>query len=300
MDWVERISGIKRWSRGGYRAPHKPLLILYALGRFQARGDEPIPYRTAEEHLKRLLDEFGPSAGSTPAYPFHHLTNDGLWIVDTAQDRGSPGPYVTRLRESDARGRLAPELVAALRDDPQLLAQIARSLLDANFAPSLHADICMLAGLRLEAVEVPAQGAQQHSGEPRDPAFRDGVLVAYEYRCAFCGYDGWLDRTSVGLEAAHVQWWAFGGPDRMGNGLCLCSLHHKLFDKGVLGLTDEHAITVSVKFVGRSSSAEDLVLALNGRPAIAPQAGFPTVELERIEWHRRQVFREPARHATAA
>ncbi|ASU81824.1 HNH endonuclease [Nocardiopsis gilva YIM 90087] len=299
MDWVERIAGIKRWSRGGYRAPHKPLLILYALGRFQAEGDAPIPYRAAEGHLKRLLDEFGPSTATTPAYPFHHLTNDGLWMVDTAYHHGSPGPYVTRLRESDARGRLTPELVVALREDPQLLARIARSLLDANFEPSLHADICMLTGLSLEAVEVPPNGAQC-AVEPRDPAFREQVLVAYEYRCAFCGYDGWLDNVAVALEAAHVQWWAFDGPDRPDNGLCLCSLHHKLFDKGVLGLTDEHSIAVSAKFVGRASSAQDLVVALSGRPAAEPQAGFPAVELERIDWHCRQVFRGPARQAAAA
>nr|WP_244301910.1 MULTISPECIES: hypothetical protein [Microbispora] len=44
MDWVERVAGIKPWKRHGERAPHKPLLLLYALGRLregQADGSTP-------------------------------------------------------------------------------------------------------------------------------------------------------------------------------------------------------------------------------------------------------------------
>nr|WP_221308859.1 HNH endonuclease [Nocardiopsis mwathae] len=275
------------------------MLILYALGRFQARGDEPIAYRTAEGHLSRLLEEFGPPKETTPAYPFHHLTTDGLWIVDTAYAHGSPGPYVTRLRECDARGRLAPELVNALGNDPPLLGRIARSLLEANFEPSLHADICMLAGVSPGAAEPGAAGVRR-TVRSRDPAFREEVLDAYGHRCAFCGFDGRLDRSTVALEAAHVQWWAFDGPDHPGNGLSLCSLHHKLFDRGVLGLTGERSIAVSQRFTGTGRSAEELVLALHGRPVALPQPGVPDVEVERIDWHHRQVFRAPARSAAAA
>nr|WP_067168908.1 HNH endonuclease [Microtetraspora niveoalba] len=119
--------------------------------------------------------------------------------------------------------------------------------------------------------------------------------MAYEYCCAFCEYDGWLDGTVVGLDAAHVRWWAFDGPDDVANGLCLCAIHHKLFDKGVLGLTPDRTISVSAKFVGRTSAAKDVVLALAERPARPPQPGLAPVDAAHIEWHRRQVFRAPAR-----
>lgn len=39
----------------------------------------------------------------------------------------------------------------------------------------------------------------------------------------------------MGLEAAHVQWHSQNGSDDVSNGLALCSLHHTLFDLGVLG-----------------------------------------------------------------
>ena len=65
----------------------------------------------------------------------------------------------------------------------------------------------------------------------RSTTFRVDVLAAYEYRCAVCGYDGRLGTDSVGLDAAHIRWWAFEGPDELDNALCLCVLHHKLFDR---------------------------------------------------------------------
>ncbi len=119
---------------------------------------------------------------------------------------------------------------------------------------------------------------------------RELVLTAYEYRCAFCGYDGRIGVVPVGLEAAHVRWWAFGGPDDIDNGLCLCSLHHKLFDKGVLGVGEDQRILVSQHFVGHSSAARAHVTALAGRPLVGPQPAAPPVAASHRTWHTHQVF----------
>lgn len=35
--WLERIGGIRQWHIGGTRAPHKPLLVLYALAAVPVR-----------------------------------------------------------------------------------------------------------------------------------------------------------------------------------------------------------------------------------------------------------------------
>lgn len=91
VDWVERAAGLRQWSRGGERAPHKPLLLLYALSRFQRHGDAPIPFDEAEAPLRELLREFGPPRPTSPAYPFHHLASDGLWTVSTTSGEGSSG-----------------------------------------------------------------------------------------------------------------------------------------------------------------------------------------------------------------
>jgi len=66
----------------------------------------------------------------------------------------------------------------------------------------------------------------------RDPAFRQKVLKAYEWRCAVCGFDVKLGTVAIALDAAHIRWHQAGGPDVENNGLALCVLHHKTFDLG--------------------------------------------------------------------
>jgi putative restriction endonuclease len=293
VDWVERVTKLRRYTRGDERAAHKPLLLLYALGRFQRFGDAPIEFGEAEGDLNRLLEEFGPPRKTSPAYPFHHLATGGVWSVSTSSGPGSPGASVTALRAQHAAGRLDPGLAESLRAEPLLLAQLARAVLDANFEPSLHEDICAAAGLDLEAADTEA--GREGVLRRRDPEFRRLILMAYEYRCAFCGFDGLLDNSLVGLEAAHVRWWTHDGPNEAGNGLCLCSLHHKLLDKGVLGLSSQCKITVSARFVGRSRAAEQLVLSLSGQDVNRPLKGYPAVAAHHATWHEREVFRGPAR-----
>lgn len=297
MDWVERTARLRQWTRSGTRAPHKPLLFLYALSRFQQDADGALLYSAVEEDLGLLLAEYGPRNRTTPAYPFHHLVSDGVWEVRTERGPGSPGSRVGELRASGAAGRLAPELRAALRREPSLLGRMARVLLDLHFPPSLHGELCEAVGLALKEAET---GTVSAARRRRDRRMRDLVLTAYEYQCAFCGYDGRIGAVPVGLEAAHVRWWAFDGPDDVENGLCLCSLHHKLFDKGVLGLGESHRILVSQSFVGHSTAAREHVVALAGRPLTGPQPGVRPVAAAHRSWHTSQVFHGSPRPAATA
>jgi putative restriction endonuclease len=297
MDWLERTGTLRQWTRSGTRAPHKPLLLLYALGRFQDDADGELRYSAVEEDLQRLLTEYGPPNRTTPAYPFHHLVSDGVWEVRTDRGPGSPGSGVRDLRETGAAGRFVPELRAALRREPPLLGRMARLLLDLHFPPSLHGELCEAVGLELELAETEQLSAVRRQ---RDRRMRELVLTAYEYRCAFCGYDGRIGAVPVGLEAAHVRWWAFDGPDDIDNGLCLCSLHHKLFDKGVLGIGDGHRILVSQRFVGHSPAAREHVIALAGRPLVGPQPGARPVAAGHRAWHTAQVFHGAPRPAADA
>ena len=291
--WLEKIQGIKQWSRDGKRAPHKPLLILYALGRLQRTGTSASSFVEAEPIVDRMLADFGPPNKTSSAYPFHHLESDGFWNVDALD--GYSGTSRIRLRANAATGSFSPDLEAALVADPALVVLLGRAVLEEHFAPSLHLDICELAGLDLESAEHALVVSRLAQARRRDPEFRRLVLVAYEYRCAMCGYDGRLGGEAVGLDAAHVRWWAFDGPDTIDNGLCLCSLHHKLLDRGVMGVDLEHRVTVSEEFVATGVSAEALVFDLVGRRLIGPQRGKPVPGEEHLDWHATQVFRGAAR-----
>jgi putative restriction endonuclease len=293
-EWLGRVARVRKWSRGGVRAPHKPLLLLYALGRLQQRGrNDPISYAEAEAPLARLLADYGPPNKTTPAYPFKRLAADGLWRITTEGDQ-EVEDQPAALRRAGAKGHLDDAFAAALLKNPELLVRCARLLLDTEFPESLHEAIVRDVGLDLEGPEL-TEVVPMKERRRRSPAFRAEVLVAYEYRCAMCGYEGRIAGEAVGLDAAHVRWWAFDGPDEVANGLALCSIHHLLFDRGVLGVTDERTVAVSRQFVGHDPSSSNVVLNLVGRDLGRPQSGLPLIDESHLSWHRSQVFRGPSR-----
>lgn len=298
MEWLERITRLRRWTRGGERDPHKALLLLYAIGQLQRTGFKPIRFREAEPALELLFAEFGPPKLAGPAYPFHHLAADGLWEVAAAGGRPSPGADRELMAAGDVHGRLMPEFAKEMLADPALLSQIVRILLDTNFEPGLHLDLCSAAGLMPEVAQTATVARYLEGHLPRaerDPTIRQKILVAYDCRCAFCGYEGWIGNSVIGLEVARLRWWAFDGHDDLTNCLCLCSLHHRLFDKGVLGIVPSGKILVSRHFVGTTETSKKMVNELNGRTASPPQPGFARPDVRNIDWHTRQVFRGPAR-----
>jgi putative restriction endonuclease len=163
---------------------------------------------------------------------------------------------------------------------------VAARLLEGHFPESLHPDILSAVGLALDAG--PA------AGRKRDPQFRRRVLVAYEYRCAVCGFDVRLGSVSVALDAAHIRWHQAGGPDREGNGLALCVLHHKTFDLGVFTLGPGGMLLVSDQAHGTAGFHEAL-LRYHGKPVAPPQRPEWCPEPAFLDWHGREVFRGVAR-----
>ena len=74
-DILRRFQAFIVWERHGERAPHKPLLILYAIGKLLL-GEERLCYKEIEDDLCDLLKEFGPwRENYYPNYPFWRLKN---------------------------------------------------------------------------------------------------------------------------------------------------------------------------------------------------------------------------------
>src|SRR3954466_14182427 len=102
-----RFDDLSIWKQGDQRAPHKPLLVLYALGRWQD-GQKDIGFQQAEPDLTALLREFGPPRKSDhPEQPFWRLQRDGVWTVRApaglALKKDADIPRVTELRSHDIR-----------------------------------------------------------------------------------------------------------------------------------------------------------------------------------------------------
>lgn len=288
-----RFRDLGVWERNGIRAPYKPLLLLYTLGRYAHGAPRLIEYGRMDRDLLALFREFGPPRASYhPVYPFWYLRNDGVWEVPGTEaarvrEGKSSEPTKTWLRERHIAGGLTQDLFDGVSSDPVLLRDVATDLLNAHFPETLHDEI--LAAVGLEMAVGPAPVVPR-----RDPRFRARVLRAYQRRCAVCAFDARLGDSLVGLEAAHIQWHQAGGPPRVSNGIAMCSLHHKLFDRGAFTLTEDHRLMVSEDVSG-SEATEAWVTRFHGQPLRTPSSPAQRPARVFIEWHHREVFRAPAR-----
>jgi putative restriction endonuclease len=290
---LDRFASLRQHQRDGQRSPHKPLLVLLALGRLAATGSSQLPWSAAETQLADLIAEFGPpsrtSRAQSAAYPFTRLRADGVWILDQDVQMDLVGP----LASQHVSGRFETSLESALRNDPGLVRAAARALVLSNFPETVAPDVLAAVGLDPDAVLSSADDVgddRRAAGQRRrDPGWRSAVLQAWDRQCAFCGYDGQMAGASAGIDAAHVRWFTFDGPDDLDNGLALCVLHHKLFDLGALGLDLSLRVLVSAIFTARTPAGR-AVYELHGRP-LTPRPGTTAPSAEHITWHSREVFK---------
>lgn len=285
--WKHLVANLGTWKRGTQRAVHKPLLTLMLLARAQRGESNEVRYADIADDLKAALAQFGPPRRvHHPEFPFWYLQNDGFWEIPHGgrlpSRAGKKQPTHRALIDNDVVGRVP--LVRWQELQGEDIPALARKVLEEFWTPAYFDDIATALGLCL----APAQTNR------RDPAFRGKVLMAYEKRCAICGFDGRLGDQLVGLEAAHVLWKQHGGPDEVANGLALCSLHHKVFDRGGLGLDDNLQVIVSRHLTGQQF-VHDAIHSFLGQPLLGPQRGEPRPNLDFVRWHRENVFQKPAR-----
>ena len=291
---IDSFSELAVWVRRGIRAPHKPLLVLYAIGQL-LQGKDGIAFRDAEPHLRNLLCTFGPPRRTQhPEDPFWRLCTDGVWEVHGRKPRinvARGGAWLADLRQNNNIGRFPERIQKAFREDPRLALDVSLFLLEAHFPTSMHDEIMSAVGIDTSFIECAAEQAHGIGQErERNPAFREQVLVAYEYSCAVCRMSIWLDEKSLALDAAHIKWHAAGGPDIVPNGLALCPLHHRVFDKGGLTVDNDLLIRISERVMGATGRQEAL-LRFNGEPLLRPQRDEQTPEEEFLNWHHQNVFR---------
>jgi len=294
--WIDTVRSLNTWKRGNTRAVHKPLFTLLLLARAQGGKDSSVSYAEIRDVLTKLLIEFGPPRRSHhPENPFWYLQTDGIWVVENADmiPRKKDGRSISSsaLINSDARGHVPDNLWNELQQNPSLIGILSETILTEYWPDSLHQSIKAAIGLSPDSATQPAR-------RPRDPAFREAVLRAYERRCAICGYDGRLGNVPLGIEAAHIQWHAYAGPDVIDNGLALCTFHHLALDKGAIGISKAGEILVSTDLTGNEAT-EYMLFRFAGLPLRRPQSAYPFLQSVYIDWHRREVFKGPARNTTS-
>lgn len=291
--WVERVKSIRRFTRRDRdaRAPYKPLLLLWLIGRVVDGRPAEVAFSEVESDLKLLMHRYRLGRSVRVGFPFVYLgTAPELWSVrDSNGNDVSKMPQATKespvFLRKEAVGALSPEFELAMHD-PEARSAVVNALLGMEFPETLHDDILGEVNLR-HVVSV--------QKEARDPRFRDTVLRAYENRCSFCGYDLSLGGSPVGVDAAHVQMRSKGGPDRIENGMALCVRDHRLFDFGALGLDHDHRILVSEHLILSDGTTSAQIRSLVGERIRRPLRRYRLPALEHIDWHTKNIFVDPAR-----
>jgi putative restriction endonuclease len=245
-----------------------------------------------EEPITDLLREFGPPRRSIhPEYPFWHLKTDRVWEVPDASSYTcrpkARNPPRSQLIERHARGGFTEDAYSLLRSDPNLVREVAQITLEKNFPESLHEEILESVGLDLGTWVIKCA---------RDPRFRAAVLQAYGRACAVCGFDGHLSSGPFGLDAAHVKWKQARGPDQVDNGIAMCVLHHRAFDRGVFTIEPDLRLAISADLTG-GPSINSLFIELHGKAIRPPHAARLRPRAEFLGWHKKEVFHPPARGA---
>ena len=279
----------------GKRSPHKPLLLLIALSKLQ-NGQSRLSLSDIEVDLLPLLKAYAPPVKGShqPELPYWHLQSSGIWSVSGSEalDRQSGGfPKMSGLRNTVA-GFTDP-VVDYLQNQPDFVAELNNLLLDEYFPESVQDELVARLAIDREGNSAVLDSKQRR----RDPAFRNKVLQAYDYRCAVTGFQAMLGGSVFGCEAAHVKWHAYDGPDIVPNGISLEPTLHKLFDAGAWTLDDDRRILVSRDFSG-SDTAIQRLRDLHGQEIAKPISPEMTVDIDFIRWHREPdlggVFRMPA------
>ena len=285
---IKKFQNLNVWKRDGQRAAHKPLLVLYAIGKLLRGESRLTSYTDIETKLPALLREFGPWRETyNPADPFWRLQNDQVWEVTNADKihAHKDNASVTDLREYKSSGGF-PEVIAhQFQNDFGLTFEVIGQLLASHFPTTYHEDILQTVGIELSF---------RHSSQPRDPNFRKNILEVYRHRCAICGFSVTLRDRPIALEAAHIKWRMAEGPDKAENGIALCSLHHKLFDRGAFTLSDQLEMRVSEYVNKKSIGFEEWLSQFDGRRIKFPPEKHSYHPHEDFTgWHLREVFKGP-------
>lgn len=307
-DLRRRYLALRVWSGSRRRAPHKPLLALWAIGRC-LRGDARMaPFELVDRELAALLRSFGPPRKAIHTeFPFWRLRGDGVWELDRphlATLTASGDARRASLRKADMRGGLPEADYEAFRANPRLAREVAEALADAHFPPTYRDDLLQATGIVGAAerrADVGSLEARDEEWDPlydmawrrrRDPAFRPAVLRAYSARCAVCAFDVRLADQPVAVEAAHIHWHSDAGPTDVHNGMALCVMHHRLFDRGAFTVLPNYEVFVCDKTSGKG--ADEALGRFHAEPLrVLPKRLDQRPAPRYLRWHASEVFRAP-------
>ncbi|MFE8936544.1 HNH endonuclease [Streptomyces sp. NPDC007872] len=287
---LHAFGALRTHTRQDGPSPHKPLALLWSIGRVAAGAERLAPWDVFEHEVGTLLTEFGGGSQATPHYPFSHLRSSGVWELEgIADDIKDPGPRA--LRAAGARAGFVADAAALLRK-ARVRAEAVKLLSSRYFPAAVRPLVLDRVGLGgylsasggteevldeatavIDGVAGPVKRRPVTGTRPeRNPDLIKQVKEWHQDTCQVCSEP--LE-VLVGhySEAAHIQ--GIGsphdGPDQLSNMLCLCPNHHKQFDRLAIYIDPEWRV--------RRTRDDEVLYELRFDPR-------HRIEPERVEYHR--------------
>lgn len=118
--------------------------------------------------------------------------------------------------------------------------------------------------------------------------FRRVVLAGFEDQCCVCDLN-----VPLLLVASHIIPWSERSETRLDprNGLCMCALHDRAFDRGLLTVREDFSIQISVRLKKTDSNfVKATLVAYHGEKARLPKRFLPLPDY--LDWHTERVFQK--------
>jgi putative restriction endonuclease len=122
----------------------------------------------------------------------------------------------------------------------------------------------------------------------RDRIFRSVILRAYDARCAVTSLKLINGRGRAEVDAAHIKPVEANGPDIVSNGLALSGTAHWMFDRGLIGIAEDHEILIS-RHVNDTAGVRAMI-NMTGR-ILAPARTADQPHPHFLQWHRENCFK---------
>jgi putative restriction endonuclease len=117
--------------------------------------------------------------------------------------------------------------------------------------------------------------------------FRETILAIYNSKCAICA----ISLPEL-LNASHIIPWNVDDTRRADptNGLALCTLHDRAFDRGLISINNSYNVILSVRAKQEIGSRfqQIALIEFEGHKISLPDRFWP--DMKAIEYHRKSIF----------
>ena len=179
---------------------------------------------------------------------FDFLKHNGLLGNSSSIQIGLPALRTASVDGLTAYDKGNAEIAIAFRSD-YFVTYVANQADLHAFGPTAQDVVLLSAALNPQvlvnpAVLAAAPGPHQViartiNQKARAAGFQDRILTAYSHRCAFCDVQLNL------IDAAHIVPVAADGSDETINGIALCGLHHRAYDRGLVTMDIEYNVIMN-------------------------------------------------------